>query len=69
MLPIWIIDLGGSAVSQDKLQSLLGRTGDSLRQYWHYCHVKAEPVHDWESCRALMDFLVAEGRECFSCEH
>ena len=66
MLPIWIIDLGSSAASTEKLRSLLGATGDTLRPYWHYHHVDAEAVADMDACNRLMDELVADGRECYN---
>lgn len=66
MLPIWIIDLGCSAASTEKLQNLLSSTGDDLRPLWHYYHVDEKPVSDVASCRTLMDKLVAEGRECYN---
>lgn len=66
MLPIWIIDLGGSAASKEKLQNLLDSTGESLKPYWHYYHVDSKPVGDVTSCRSLMDALVADGRECYN---
>ncbi len=66
MLPIWIIDLGSSAASTEKLRSLLGATGDTLRPYWHYHHVDAEAVADMDACNRLMDELVVDGRECYN---
>ena len=66
MLPIWIIDLGGSAASKEKLQNLLESTGESLRPYWHYHYAGDADVSDMASCNALMDTLVADGRECYN---
>lgn len=66
MLPIWIIDLGGSADSKEKLQNLLGSTGESLKPYWHYYYAGDKKVSDMASCKALMDALVADGRECYN---
>lgn len=64
MLPIWIIDLGSSAVSSGKLRSLLDSTGESLKPFWRYFHVSDRAVSDASSCKALVDDLVAEGRDC-----
>lgn len=66
MLPLWIIDLGSSAASTEKLQKLLSAAGEELKPFWHYCHVEDHPVEDAASCRALMDKLVADGRECYN---
>ncbi len=66
MLPIWIIDLGGSAASKEKLQSLLDTTGEALRPFWHYYHADDKPVSDVASCKALLDALVADGRDCYN---
>ena len=66
MLPIWIIDLGGSAASTGKLQNLLDSTGASQKPYWHYYYAGDKKVSDMASCGALMDALVADGRECYN---
>jgi len=46
MLPLWIIDLGSSAVSTKKLQDLLGEIGESVKPYWHYYHIDDKEVLD-----------------------
>lgn len=66
MLPIWIIDLGGSAASQKKLQNLLDSTGESLKPFWHYYHAGDKPVKDVATCKVFIDALVADGRECYN---
>ena len=67
MLPVWIIDLGGSEVSSKKLQGLLASLSDSQKPFWHYFHPKdAKPVTDVSSLKALMESLVADGRECYN---
>lgn len=67
MLPVWIIDLGGSEVSSKKLQSLLASLSESQKPFWHYFHPEeAKPVTDVSSLNALMDVLVADGRECYN---
>ena len=66
MLPIWIIDLGGSEASQAKLQDLLGSMDASLKPYWHYYPVAAAPVSDGPSCKALLEAIVADGRACYN---
>ena len=67
MLPVWMIDLGGSEVSSKKLQGLLASLSDSQKPFWHYFHPKeAKPVTDEVSLKALMDVLVADGRECYN---
>lgn len=66
MLPIWIIDLGGSAESKERLQTLLASTGMSLKPFWRYYHVDKEPIDDVASCMAMMDELIAEGRDCYN---
>ena len=58
MLPVWIIDLGGSGVSSKKLQGLLASLSDSQKPFWHYFHPKdAKPVTDVASLKALMESL------------
>ena len=66
MLPLWIIDLGSSATSTTRLQNLLTKLGDKQKPYWHYCYVGKEEVTDAESCRALIEKLVEDGRECYN---
>lgn len=66
MLPIWMIDLGNSEVSAAKLQNLLASLTENQKPYWHYCRVKSAPVVDSSSCKALMETLVADGRECYN---
>ena len=66
MLPLWIIDMGCSAASAKKLQDLLSETGESLKPYWHYYHVKDKDVSDTDSCKAFIDELVSDGRECYN---
>lgn len=67
MLPVWMIDLGGSEVSSKKLQGLLASLSDSQKPFWHYFHSKeAKPVTDEASLKALMDELVADGRKCYN---
>lgn len=66
MLPLWIIDISSSAASTEKLQELLNETGDFLRPYWHYCHIKDRDVIDAFSCKDLIDELVTDGRECYN---
>lgn len=67
MLPVWMIDLGGSEVSSKKLQGLLASLSDSQKPFWHYSHPKeAKPVTDEVSLKALMDALVADGRDCYN---
>lgn len=66
MLPIWIIDLGGSATSKERLQNLLDTTGESLKPYWHYYHTGNEPVTGVGACKEFMDALVSDGRECYN---
>ena len=67
MLPVWIIDLGGSEVSSKKLQDLLESLSESQKPFWHYCHPEeAKPVTDISSLKALMDALVKDGRECYN---
>ena len=66
MLPIWIIDLGGSVASQEKLQNLLNAVGESMRPYWHYYHVDDMPLVDIASYKTLIDLLVADGRDCYN---
>ena len=66
MLPIWIIDLGGSAASKEKLQNLLDSTGTSLRPYWHYCHLDNDPIADVNSCKALVEQIVEDGKKCYN---
>ena len=66
MLPLWIIDLGCSAASAKKLQELLSDTGEALKPYWHYYCVKEREVADVASCKALMDELVKDGRDCYN---
>lgn len=66
MLPLWIIDLGSSADSTEKLQELLGKTSERLKPYWHYYHVNNREVSDVVSCKLLMDELVSDGRECYN---
>ena len=66
MLPLWIIDLGSSAVSTKKLHELLSEISDAQKPYWHYHHVKDKEVTDTVSCRTLIDELVEDGRECYN---
>lgn len=66
MLPVWIIDLGGSAASTERLQNLLDAAGESLKPYWHYFHVGNKPVKDMTSCKEFMDALVIDGRDCYN---
>mgnify|MGYP007069890584 CR=1 FL=1 len=67
MLPVWMIDLGGSEASAKKLQGLLASLSDSQKPFWHYFHPKGtKPVSDETSLKALMDELVADGRECYN---
>ena len=66
MLPLWIIDLGSSATSKEKLQNLLSSTGDNVKPFWHYYHADEKSVSDDASCKALMDKLVADGRDCYN---
>ena len=67
MLPLWIIDLESSAVSKKKLQSLLGAMGENMKSYWHYFHVEEDmAVEGIDSCKALMDALVNDGRNCYN---
>ena len=66
MLPIWIIDLGGSTESEERLQTLLASTGMSLKPFWRYYHVDKEPIDDVASCMSMMDELIAEGRDCYN---
>ena len=66
MLPLWIIDLGSSAVSQQRLRSLLDSTGESLKPFWHYFHFDETTVTDEAGWKSLMDALVADGRQCYN---
>ena len=67
MLPVWIIDLGGSEVSSKKLQGLLASLSDSQKPFWHYFHPEEQkPVTDVSSLKAFMDALVEDGRECYN---
>lgn len=66
MLPLWIIDLGSSAVSTKKLQDLLGEIGESVKPYWHYYHIDDKEVSDAASLKVLMDELVTDGRDCYN---
>ena len=66
MLPIWIIDMGSSAASTEKLRSLLDATGEMLKPYWHYHHIDATDVPDMDAYNRLMDELVNDGRECYN---
>ena len=66
MLPLWIIDMGCSAASTEKLQELLSETGESLKPYWHYYHAKNKDVSDAASCKAFIDELVSDGRDCYN---
>lgn len=67
MLPVWMIDLGGSEVSSKKLQGLLASLSDSQKPFWHYFHPKeVKPVTDEASLKAMMDALVADGRDCYN---
>lgn len=66
MLPLWIIDLSSSAASTKKLQELLAGIGKSLMPYWHYHHIKDKEVFDIGSCKALVDELVSDGRDCYN---
>ena len=67
MLPVWMIDLGGSEVSSKKLQGLLASLSDSQKPFWHYFHPKeVKPVTDEASLKAIMDALVADGRDCYN---
>ncbi len=66
MLPVWIIDLGSSVVSSVKLRSLLDSTGESFRPFWHYYHVADRVVSDTASCKALVEELVTDGRDCYN---
>ena len=66
MLPLWIIDLGSSAASTEKLQNLLAETGKELTPYWHYYHIEDRDVPDTVSLKALVDELVADGRNCYN---
>lgn len=66
MLPLWIIDLGISAASEKKLQSLLGGLADSQKPFWHYFHPKTEAVKDTADVKALMEETVADGRNCYN---
>lgn len=66
MLPLWIIDMGCSAASTKRLQDLLSETAESLKPYWHYYHVKDKDVSDTASCKAFIDELVSDGRECYN---
>ena len=66
MLPLWIIDLGSSATSKERLENLLCSTGDSIKPFWHYYHVEETPISDGASYKALMNKLVADGRDCYN---
>ncbi len=67
MLPVWMIDLGGSEVSSKKLQGLLASLSDSQKPFWHYFHPKeVKPVTDEASLKAMMDALVDDGRDCYN---
>ena len=66
MLPLWIIDIGSSAVSTRKLQNLLGETGETLKPYWHYYHVEEISVSNIKDLRVLIDNVVADGRACIN---
>ena len=66
MLPLWIIDLGSSATSKERLQNLLCSTGDSIKPFWHYYHVEETPISDGASYKALMNKLVDDGRDCYN---
>lgn len=66
MLPLWIIDIGSTAASTEKLQNLLKATGEDLRPYWHYYHAGDREVEDTASCKLLIDELVADGRNCYN---
>ena len=67
MLPVWMIDLGGSEVSSKKLQGLLASLSDSQKPFWHYFHPKeVKPVTDEAFLKAMMDALVADGRDCYN---
>ena len=67
MLPVWMIDLGGSEVSSKKLHSLLASLPDSQKPFWHYFHPKeVKLVTDEASLKAMMDALVADGRDCYN---
>ena len=66
MLPLWIIDLGSSATSKERLQNLLCSTGDSIKPFWHYYHVEETPISDGSSYKALMNKLVDDGRDCYN---
>ena len=67
MLPVWIIDLGGSEVSSKKLQGLLASLSDSQKPFWHYFHPEEQkPITEVSSLKAFMDALVEDGRECYN---
>ncbi len=67
MLPVWMIDLGGSEVCSKKLQGLLASLSDSQKPFWHYFHPKeVKPVTDEASLKAMMDALVEDGRDCYN---
>lgn len=67
MLPVWIIDLGGSEVSSKKLQGFLASLSESQKPFWHYLRPEeAKPVTDVSSLKALMETLVADGRDCYN---
>ena len=67
MLPVWIIDLGGSEVSSKKLQGFLASLSESQKPFWHYFRPEeAKPVTDVSSLKALMETLVADGRDCYN---
>lgn len=66
MLPIWIIDLGCSAASEEKLQSLLGSLSESQKPFWHYSRPEERPVRNVEEVKALMEDVVSDGQECYN---
>ncbi len=66
MLPLWIIDLSSTAASYKRLQKLLTEMGGDQKPYWYYDHIIDMEVTDMVSCKALVDELVSNGRECYN---